>query len=141
MVTVGSPEDGFNEPFLVWDKFQIYQSFNWQTQIHCIGTPPPIIVKTYPNPVKRALEYKAILESGLVESQADLAVLLGVSRAKVTQMLNLLKLDEKVQEFMLGLEETDERLKVLTERRLRSLKQIDQKQIQLARFSELLAVI
>jgi len=38
------------------------------------------------------------LESGLVESQADLAVLLGVSRAQVAQMLNLLKLDEEIQE-------------------------------------------
>ena len=78
-----------------------------------------------------------MLEQGLVLSQADLARHLGVSRAKVTQMLNLLKLDEEIQEFILGLEKTDVRLNVLTERRLRPLAQLGSKQMQRKRFKEM----
>ena len=37
-----------------------------------------------------------MLEQGLVQSQADLARRLGVSRAKITQTLNLLKLDTEI---------------------------------------------
>ena len=81
-------------------------------------------VKTYPNPVKVALKYKEMLNQGQADAQADLSRILGVSRAKVTQMLNLLKLDEEILAFMLGLEDTDERLKVLTERKLRFLIQM-----------------
>ena len=75
--------------------------------------------------MKIALQYKDMLDSGFVGSQADLARHLGVSRAKVTQMLNLLKLEGRIQEFMFELEETDTRLGVLTERRLRRLVQVD----------------
>ena len=83
------------------------------------------------------MEYKTIIESGLVHSQAALASLLGVSRAKITQMLNLLKLDEEIQEFILGLEETDAKLKVLTERRLRGLVMKKDREIQRMHFREL----
>ena len=65
-----------------------------------------------------------MLDLGQAESQADLARILGVSRAKVTQMMNLLELDEEIQEFILGLEDSNERLKVLTERRLRQISKI-----------------
>lgn len=70
------------------------------------------------------MKYKTYLDRGEVKSQAELARKLGVSRAKVTQMLNLLNLDEGVQEFMLGLDDTDAQLKVLTERRLRRVSKI-----------------
>ena len=65
------------------------------------------------------MKYKAYLDSGEATSQADLARKLGVSRAKVTQMLNLLKLDVGIRDFMLSLDNEDERLEILTERRLR----------------------
>jgi len=95
--------------------------------------------KTYTNPIKTALHYHTMLEQGLVQSQADLARHLGISRAKVTQMLNLLKLDEKIQEFILGLEETDERLKVLTERRLRELVKVEDEKVQKEMFGEMIS--
>ena len=74
----------------------------------------------------------------MATSQADLARILGVSRAKVTQMMNLLKLDEEVQEFVLALESTDERLKVLTERRFRELVKIDDGELQKERLWEII---
>ena len=67
-------------------------------------------------------------------SRKLLARLLGVSRAKITQMLNLLKLDDEIQGFILGLDETDKRLKVMTERRLRPLAQIHDENEQLREF-------
>ena len=65
-----------------------------------------------------------MLDSGETGTKAELANKLGVSRAKVTQVLNLLKLDEACKRFILALDEKDERLKLLTERRLRQLTQI-----------------
>lgn len=54
------------------------------------------------------MKYKAYLDSGEVKSRADLARKLGVSRAKVTQMLNLLKLDKAIQIFIAGFDDTGE---------------------------------
>jgi hypothetical protein len=86
--------------FVLWDKFQVYQGFNWQTPVFHIGVPPVIkqanSPKTYPNPIKIALQYKGMIDSGQAKNQADLARILGVSRAKATQMLNLLKLSNTI---------------------------------------------
>ena len=46
--------------------------------------------------MKTALQYQQMLDEGQAQSQADLARLLGVSRAKITQVMNLLKLDEEI---------------------------------------------
>ena len=43
-----------------------------------------------PDPIARARYYQALLDSGDVESRADLARHLGVSRARVTQVLRRL---------------------------------------------------
>ena len=80
-----------------------------------------------------------MLDDGQAQSQTELAKILGVSKSRVTQILNLLELDEEVREFILGLEDTDERLKVLTERRLRSLARLD-REIQKEKFLELVAL-
>ena len=53
-------------------------------------------------------------------------------------MLNLLKLDKEIQSFILSLDSTDERLKVLTERRLRPLVQITDREIPRKRFWEMM---
>ena len=62
-----------------------------------------------------------MLDNGQAESQADLARHLGLSRAKITQTMSLLKLDGNIQQFILELEDTDKRLQRLTERLLRGL--------------------
>ena len=115
---------------VVWDKFHVFQGRRGKTSFIDIGTSPQLKPNTYPNPIKEAIHYRWMLDSGKAKSQADLAHRLGVSRARVTQMMNLLKLDEEIQEFILGLEDTDKRLKVLTERRLRSLVQNKEAEIQ-----------
>ena len=88
--------------------------------------------KTYKNPVKEAMALQAELGSGGVKSRADLARKMGISRAKIIQMLNLLKLDCEIKEFMLHLNDDDDRLCVLTERRLRPLIRMDRRDQQRA---------
>jgi len=41
--------------------------------------------------MRLALQYQELLDSGVVETRADLARHIGVSRARVTQVLNRLK--------------------------------------------------
>jgi len=45
------------------------------------------------DPLRLARYYQSLLDSGKFESRAALARYLGVSRARVTQVLNRLKLD------------------------------------------------
>jgi len=51
------------------------------------------IIHIYRNPICLAREYKRMIDSGQVKNQAELARKLGISRARVTQILSLLKLD------------------------------------------------
>ena len=100
------------------------------TQTSFRHLPPKNPPKTYPNPIKTALQYNERLESGQEKTQSELASALGVSRAKVTQMLNLLKLDEEIKEYIASLDNSDSRLRILTERRLRKLVQVESKEEQ-----------
>ena len=54
----------------------------------------PKIVAT----LKQAMAFQARLDSGEVLSQADLARETGMSRARITQILNLLKLHPRIKE-------------------------------------------
>lgn len=71
-------------------------------------------VQAYENPIEKALEFKRIMqENGL--NQEQLARKLSISRVRVHQLLNLLKLPEDQQKYILeyGKEE------MITERQLR----------------------
>jgi hypothetical protein len=70
--------------------------------------------------MRKALEYRRLLDGGEVASQAALAWREGLTRPRVTQILNLLRLPAEVQEAILALPVgTPERL--VTERKLRAL--------------------
>jgi len=56
----------------------------------------PIHKKAYRNPIYLAREYKRMIDNGQVKNQADLARKLSISRARVTQVLNLLKLNKDI---------------------------------------------
>ena len=76
------------------------------------------IARIYRNPICLAREYKQMIDNGQVKNQAELARKLGISRARVTHILNLLKLDSlSIQE----LEKLGDPLKskIITERMLR----------------------
>ena len=75
-----------------------------------------------------------------MKTQADLAREMGVSRVRITQIMNLLRLDSEVHERLLGLE--DQRaIRFFSERRLRPLIQIEDPRRQMREFERMLAQI
>jgi len=65
-----------------------------------------------------AKEYKKIIYSGEVKTQAELARIKGISRARITQILNLLKLDKNVIDNLEQIGDPMDK-KVISERELR----------------------
>ena len=72
----------------------------------------------YRNPIYLAREYKQMINNGQVKNQSGLARKLVISRARVTQILNLLKLDLSIIQ---ELEKLGNPLKsrIITERMMR----------------------
>jgi hypothetical protein len=87
------------------------------------GNPkPPRELKT-PRVVellRKAIEWQALLASGAIANQADMARREGITRARVTQVLGLLRLAPEIQEQILSLPVSVGRPPV-TERMLRSI--------------------
>jgi hypothetical protein len=80
----------------------------------------PKAKKTYRNPVALALEWRKALDRGHYSSPADLARKEGISRARVTQILNLLRLSPRVIEITRSLGDPLHS-PLVTERQLRRL--------------------
>ena len=76
--------------------------------------------RTYRNPVCLAREWEKMLQSGKYASQTALARKLGVSRVRVTQVLNLLRLAPEVLETAAGLGDPLAS-PIVTERKLRAI--------------------
>ena len=87
-----------------------------------------------PEPIRRparvalmlalAWKIREAIDDGVVESQAEVAERLGLTRARVTQLLNLTLLPVPVQEEVLFLEAVDGR-EPLSERRLREVVRLE----------------
>ena len=88
----------------------------------------------YPNYLKKALYYHELLEKGHVQSQTALAKYVGISRTKTRLILRLLKLDEKIKDFILKIDGTDPGLDFLTVYRLQPLLQVKSKERQRRKF-------
>jgi len=78
----------------------------------------PVICK--PNPIKTALKYQRFYEQ--LGSMSAVAKELDVSRVRVHQMLNLLKIDKRVVEHLKNSKDQKE-INYWTERKLRNLLQ------------------
>lgn len=61
-----------------------------------------------PHPLLVAYQFQQLLDRGLVNSKAELARKHGLSRARVTQILNLLKLAGEIQKEIIGLSEQEQ---------------------------------
>ena len=81
---------------------------------------PPLPPRCFPNPIRLAQRWQTLIDEGVVVSKAQLARNLGCSRARVTQILGLLKLPPDEIEYLAAKGEflSD---KNLCERRLREL--------------------
>ena len=85
-----------------------------------------------------ARRYQEYLERNDVNTRAEIAEIFGVSRARVTQYLNLLKLPKWIIKFLDNNRENCEVIEYFTERRLRPLTLIDDKTACSKRFGEIL---
>ncbi|MEK6531587.1 MAG: hypothetical protein AABZ23_03730 [Deltaproteobacteria bacterium] len=98
-----------------WQEFEIYQGKRDRKRFIGIGNPPVRPPKTYECPIHEAKRYERLLNS-----QADVAKELGITRARVSQIMGLLKLPDEIQRTLLGLK--DQRaIRYFSERRLRPL--------------------
>ena len=95
------------------DRTFIYQ-FYFQTSFKKSSIPE----KTYRNPIYLVREYKRMIDSGEVRNQAELSKLKNISRARVTQIINLLKFDSIIIRESEKLGESLQS-RIITERMLR----------------------
>lgn len=84
-----------------------------------------------PDPVPRisrlmalAIHFDGLIRKGTVKDYADLARLGGVSRARITQIMNLLNLAPEIQELLLLFGEAVRGRGCLTEREIRAVTDI-----------------
>ena len=102
------------ERTLLWDVFD----YVFETDRRRMGSIR--LIRTYRNPVLLARAWEKMLQSGEYASQTALARKLGVSRARVNQMLRLLKLPREIQETVIRMGDPLPSRKI-TERKLRDL--------------------
>lgn len=82
-----------------------------------------------------AYEFEGLLDGGVVNNRAELARRCGISRARVTQIMNLLKLPERVRSYLSALPEQQQTL--YSERRLRPILAARDQEAQIGAFHKL----
>ena len=85
----------------------------------------------------KAVEYQKMLSVGIAKNKAEIARIEGVSRARVTQIFNLMNLAPEIINY-LKYTAVQNDLKNLTERRLRKIANINSHKLQIEKFQELL---
>ncbi len=134
----GCPIDAFTERFCVWDNFPIHHFRRNKKPIIAIGQKKKKQLVTqklhHPNYLKRAMYYHELLEKGHVQSQRALAKHVGISQPKIHLILQMLKLDEEIKDFILKIDDTDPGLRFLTAYRLQPLFQVKSKERQRRKF-------
>jgi hypothetical protein len=124
-----------------WQAFPVYKTLYNRRVVFRWERPPAEPERVYTSPLLEARRYSSILKSDpLVKTQADLAREMGVSRVRITQVMNLLRLAPEVQERLLGLED-QKAVRFFSEHRLRPLTQIEDPMRQTREFQKMLAEV
>ena len=135
---IGCPTDALTELFSVWDHFPIHHIRRNNKPIIAIGHKKKKQLVTqklqHPNYLKKAMYYQELLEKGHVQSQRILAKQVGISQPKIHLILQMLKLDEEIKDFILKLCDSDPRLDFLTVYRLQPLLRLQSKERQRRKF-------
>ena len=90
--------------------------------------------------LRKAMEWQGLIESGETRNQAEIARREGITRARVTQVMAMLRLAPEIREQILALPEMVGR-PAITERALRPIAQLDDPTDQRAGFDRLVAHI
>ena len=85
-----------------------------------------------------ARRYQECFERKGVHTKAEVAEIFGVSRARITQYLNLLKLPKSIIHYLVENQDNLQIRKFLTERKLRPLTWIDNEEQCMKRFNEII---
>ena len=132
------------ELFTVWDRFPIHHFRRNNKPIIAIGHKPQKQLDTrklhHPNYLKRALYYHELLDKGYIESQTALAKQVGISTTQTRLILQLLKLDEEIKNFILRLDDSDPGLSAVAVYRLQPLLQVKNKERQRRKFWKMIKV-
>jgi hypothetical protein len=94
---------------------------------HCVGAPrpaKPIAPPSVPHITKLmtlAIRLEHLLETGQVKDQAEIARTAGITRARVTQILNLTQLAPDIQQSIFDLEPTTDHVPRFREPELRQI--------------------
>jgi hypothetical protein len=86
--------------------------------------------------LRMAMEWQRQLDAGEVGTQAEIAGREGITRARVTQVMGMLRLAAEIQQHILAVSETV-RQPAISERALRPIAQLDDHASQRALFSQL----
>jgi hypothetical protein len=87
--------------------------------------------------LRKAIEWQVLLESGEIVNQADIARQEGITRARVTQVMGMLRLAPELREKILSMPKVVRR-PLLTERGLRPIATITDYHDQIREFHKLL---
>lgn len=104
------------------------------------GKPKPLREPKTPRVVEllhKAIEWQTLLESGEIANQADIARREGITRARVTQVMGMLRLAPEIQQHILAFPQTFRR-PAITERALRPITAIEARGEQLREFQRFL---
>ncbi len=104
--------------------------------IYTISPPNKPEKATPVSPVALALAFQRMLEEGEVNNRSDLAKRVALTRARVTQILNLLKLPARILEELQAIHEPAQ-IAFYTERRLRPIARIQRTKEQIDAFRNL----
>lgn len=116
-----------------WHPVHVYRQFVNHTLVFTTTNPtPPRARHTQQNPLTVALTFQDMIANGEVRNRSHLAHKIGVSRARITQLLNLLKLAPEIQQMLLDL--PPDQVAHIPERKLRNLVSIAPKSRQIAAF-------
>ena len=89
--------------------------------------------------VSMAFEFQLLLSSGEVRNQADIAYLFNLSRARVTQILAILKLPPLIVDYLASLSYEEQAR--YNERELRKIRSLPTEEEQITAFEELRAAV
>lgn len=93
-------------------------------------------IQSWKNPIAQALKYRSLLENNGSITQTQLANQLKISKVRLTQYLNLLKLDPSIISYLSSLQKLLEDC-YISERLLRSIVKIEFPSLQKKKFFEI----
>ncbi len=105
-------------------KFQTSASSHGRQRISAPKPKKPSAPAKFPHITKLmalAIRLEHLLANGQVKDQAEIARVAGITRARVTQIINLTQLAPDIQQAILDLEPTTDRVPRFREREVRSI--------------------